>query len=268
MSSLDRMRVYIPTLGRVGKQRTFESLPREWQKRTWYVIHKRERKDYLWHPRRVIVKKIGVCHFRQAALNHATRRGFSKMFMFDDDLGFNMRVDDWSPENPKLRAATPEDIGASLEMAEKRLDNFAAVGFGARFGNNRMPDADWHDVGRMMYAFGIDVEVFDEEEIRFDKFFFWEDFHVTLELLKRAYPNSIYLKCCVGSPTNAEGGVSLYRTPEKLRKVRDAFVRHHAPFVTPVDKTSKSWGGDIGDTVPDVRIAWRKAYSHGTGGAL
>ena len=268
MSDLRDMQIYIPTLGRVGKQRTFESLPPEWQKRTWYVIHKRERKDYLWHPRRVIVNKIGVCHFRQAALNHTTRRGFSKMFMFDDDLGFSIRADDWSQKKPKMLAATPKDIGAALEIAEKRLDGYAAVGFDARFGNNRRPKADWHNVCRMMYAFGIDVDLFDELEIRFDKFFFWEDFHVTLELLKRGYPNSIYLNCCVGSPTNAKGGVSLYRTPEKLRAVRDEFVKHHAPFVVPVDKTSKSWGGDIGDTVPDVRIGWQKAFKYGTGGGI
>jgi hypothetical protein len=113
-----------------------------------------------------------------------------------------------------------------------------------------------------MRAFGVDRRVLAKEKIRFDKYLFWEDFHVALSLLKKGYENIVTTDYCNDAATNTSGGCSLYRSLDKLAAVRKDFLQEHAPFAVAVDKTAKSWGGGmggVGATVPDLKIYWQKA---------
>lgn len=235
---------------------TAEMLSPRWLEKTIFVVCPEEAGRF---ENELVCAEPGVAPARQAALDHCDEQ---YLFMFDDDLRFCQRVDDWDLEtNPRCRMSTKEDVDEILDIMEATLEEYAAVGFGPRGNNNSLKETKWSLASRMMRAFGIDVEIFREEGIRFDEFKYWEDFHVTLELLKRGYPNAISARYLVDSVTNADGGVSLYRNADDLRRVRERFVEYHSPFVKPVDKTAKSWANHKEDTVPDVRIAWKKAWS-------
>jgi hypothetical protein len=116
----------------------------------------------------------------------------------------------------------------------------------------------------MMRSFGVDCNVLLEEEITFDKYLYWEDFHVTLSLLTRGYPNLLSVVYCSDGVTNEEGGVSLYRNHDDLVRVRAAFLEEWGQWAQANDrKSAKNWKGTDAAFVPDLKIAWRKAAEYG-----
>ena len=260
------MRIYIPTLGRRDKQITFNTLTKFWQERTWFVVHRREVELFKGHPNLVVVEKIGAPHARQTAVDHCLK-GFlagecsASLFMFDDDLRFSQRVKDWNIDtNVRLEQMSPDDLHKALEFFQERLDDYAAVGMSARGMNNQVPDHPYKEAGRLMRAFGVRADILDYKKIRFDKFEYWEDFHVTLELLKNGYATYVSTAHCNDGITNADGGCSEYRNRDGLLKTRGEFIEYHAPYVKANDKSSESWGNTDESTMPDIRIAWVKCY--------
>lgn len=261
------MKVYIPTKGRatVAQQKSLAALPDKWRQRTTLVICPEEEATFrriLPGTELLVCEKKGVPAARQAALEHSDD---PIVCMLDDDLRFVRRMDDWSfPDNTKMMQCTPEDRGFAMDWMEDAMRIYAAAGLGARGNNNGIPDHPNREASRMMRAFAVDRTVLEDLDIRFDKYLYWEDFHVTLCLLKAGYPNLISLHFCCDGVTNTAGGVSLYRNYETLRETRDAFLEEHAPFAEANDsKSAASWLGWDGDTVPDLRINWRKAFAYG-----
>lgn len=260
------MLIYIPTKGRTHKpQLTYTSLPVHWQKKTWFVTTSDEAKSLQrqYDTNRVLVCDLpGVPAARQAVLEHGMER---YVFMFDDDLRFCRRVEDWTPEKPSMRKSTEKDIDEALHLMQDKLETrFVQVGFGYRGNNNAIPEKEFRIACRMMRSFGVDVDYLNKLQIRFDKYLFWEDFHVTLSLLTRGFPNWMSVVHCTDGVTNSEGGVSLYRTPERLLSVREEFLKEHAPFaVANDDKSAKGWAGTDSDVMPDLKIYWQKAYKYG-----
>lgn len=259
------MELIIPTRGRVGKQVTFNSLPPKWQDKVVFVVSPEEKDAFERYGRPILVcEKVGVPAARQLAVDTYPQ---SCLFFLDDDLRFSQRCKGWEfGVKTKLDKMTFEDMGHALDVMEEELQEFAAVGFDARGGNNNRPYLKKRIVYRMMRAFGVDCGVLNEERIRFDVFPYWEDFHVTLELLKKGYANSVSMDFCADGVTNTAGGCSLYRNLDDLRTTRDAFIAMHSPFAVSNEKPAESWGGGMGGagaTVPDMRIFWRKAYAAG-----
>lgn len=257
------MRIYIPTYRRPNVQTTFHKLPRQWQDKLWFVVREDEEHLFKWHPRLVIVRAPGAPEARQAALLHCVSEGETKLWMFDDDLTFSCRSGDMDYDsNGKefhiLRPMTLDDMDRGLSEADSELDTYAAVAFSARGFNNGIV-ADRREGYRMMMAFGVRTDFLAEHHIRFNEFKFWEDFHVTLEILKRGYPNLIMMDYCHNGVTNKAGGVSTYRTRERLLEEREKFIARHAPYAIAVEKKAESWGQGMSGTVPDLKIDWAKA---------
>ncbi len=257
------MKIYIPTYGRATRQTTFKNLPKRWQERTWFVIRKEEEHMFNF-PRLLVCDTPGVPAARQAVIDKTDSQ---HVWMFDDDLVFSQRCKGWVHDRTAfLDAMSKDETGIALDELEHQLENnYAAVGMDARGGNNRRKERHGKEATRMMRAFGIDKNVLTNNNIRFDAFDFWEDFHVTLCLLKLGIPNWISMQYCNGGATNSKGGVSTYRTVERLSEVRADFVAEHSPFVVARDKKAKSWGGGFGNIViPDVTVYWKKAYEFGS----
>lgn len=256
------MRIVIPSLGRAHRMNTFAALPKVLQEMTTLVVHRKEAQQYAkFGCPMILMDEIGAPKFRQAAVEELSDQ-YTKLFFLDDDLRFARRVDDWEfKTNAKLQQATPDDLIRAFAVMDQALDEYAMAGLGARGFNQELKDKNWRYNYRQMRSFGVRTDVMNQCGVRFDKYPFWEDFHVTLSLLRRGFPNVVsnwYVSDT--SETNGAGGVSVYRTDDALRACREEFLKEHGEFCTPVDKTAAGWKQWDGDTAPDLRVNWRKAY--------
>lgn len=252
------MNIYIPTYGRKGKQKTFNRMTPKLKAKTFFVIRPEE---YDWYKRHtnppVVCEKVGVPAARQAAFDHCQE---DKLWFFDDDLNFSYRPENWSMDNFHLKPLSPEGLEIALDMLEKQLDEYAIVGMDERAMNQGKPQRFFKEAGRIMRAFGIRKDIVLEEGLRFDKYLFWEDFHIALSLYKKGYKAYLSLVYLNNGTTNTQGGVSSYRDFEKLKAERDRFLQEHSPFAVPVDKRPESWQGiSEWPFVPDVKVYWKKA---------
>lgn len=253
---MEKMWIYIPTYMRARKQITFSKIPKEWQEQTIFVVRPEEASLFSWHSNPpLICDKIGVPAARQAALEHCPT---NSLWFFDDDLNFSYRPDDWSLEHWQLLAMSSEKLNEALYFMEEKLNKFAIVGMDERAMNNGKPQRYHKDAGRIMRAFGIRKDILEAENLRFDKYLFWEDFHIALSLFKKGYLTHLSLVYLNNGITNTKGGVGTYRKFELLKLEREKFLQEHAPFATPVDKQVKTWNVDW-PFIPDLKIYWKKA---------
>ena len=264
--------IYIPTLHRTKKQRSFEYLPESWRDRIFLVTVEEDvedlRKNYPEANTIVPPKEVkGISKVRQWIIENAETR---YVWMCDDDQHFYKRLpNDWHlkyvSDKEHFNYNPMEDLlneTAELISKEKtKLGNkFFGVGLSARQGNNRMfPQTHVYN-SRMYNTYALDTYLFKKEGIRFDEFEVMEDFNVTLSFLTRGYPNVIMYEYCWGQiESNMAGGCSEYRTQELQRKNAERLVKKFPRFVTLIEKKSKSWGGDF-STRSDVRVQWKKAF--------
>lgn len=257
------MRIYIPTYGRPDNQKTYNLLPQHIKKKTWFVIRPEEKKCFNWAKNVVVCNKKGVPAARQAALDHSSD---NVVILLDDDLRFSRRQKDWNIDKKKtsiLKASEKDAEEALVWMDCKIRGGRPMAGLSGR-GNNNSIEQRWErECHRLMYAFAVNKKLMTNHGIRFDRFKFWEDFHVNLSFLKLGMATVANVDIVIDAVTNSPGGVSLYRTREALVKERERFMKFHSPFVRPTEKSAKNWGGTVSATMPDVQIYWRKAYAHG-----
>ncbi len=263
------MRIYIPTYKRVGLQKTLAALSPQLRKITWLVVRPEEKHAHE-HPHILVEKHPGVPAARQCALEHAYEANHTVCVMLDDDLKFAHRGVTWTPDTPKLNPSVASDVARAIGfMRDSVLDyGYAMFGFDARSGNNRKPEKDTESPARVMRAFAVHTKTLMREKIRFDKFPFWEDFHVGLSLLERGYKIGNFLNMTTDAGTNTKGGVSTYRTAAKLAACLKDFQKLH-PTIRPVLKKPKSWGGELGqreEGIPDMVVYWKKAQTLGLEG--
>lgn len=262
---LTKTKIYIPTKGRLERQITFRRLMPDIRESVVFVVCPEEadyfRRNYPDNEV-MVVDKIGVPAARQAVMD-ISDPDFPYVIFLDDDIRFVCRIDDWLFELPHMRQCTDDDVRLAFQWMEKRLDKYAMVGLSARGMNNGIPDRYEREASRIMRAFGVDRELIREEAIRFDAFMFWEDFHVTLSLLTRGYPNIMSTVYCTDGTTNDTGGVSMYRNRAALEKERRRFLEMWGPWCKPSEKRAKNWSNIDEETMPDLIVSWRKAYAYG-----
>jgi hypothetical protein len=253
------MKLFIPTYKRVNKQRTWENLPDAIKEITYLVCPQSEAKLHEAAGRQVFAAPNsvkGIAKTRQWILENADD---DQILMLDDDQSFRCR----ESGSYKLRPMEDTDYDAMIAALEEALKSYNAVGVSAQAGNNRTFPKSIVSPGRMYNMYALNRNVLLDLDIRFDDMTVMEDFHVTLSLLKLGLPNAILQDWCWSSPgSNADGGCSNYRTSEVQREGALKLAGLHAPFVTVVEKESKSWGNGL-EKRTDVRVAWKKAYEWG-----
>lgn len=252
--------IMIPTLGRLHKQQTLESLSPLLQERTVLVVDEDEFEDHDMqyfdkcevHPLPDHIK--GIAPVRQWCVDNCDT---PYLFLIDDDMVFFKR-DDLDIKLSRTDHEELEEMFTNL-VSWMEKDLYRLVGVSARQGNNHV-EQDFRDVTRQMNFHGIDVEFFRDKGLRFDGSEVMEDFNLLLNMFTRGYPNRVYYQYCwnqLGS--GAEGGCSTYRTNDLQRKCALELKEKFPDFVTVVEKKSKSgWQGM--ETRTDVRIQWKKAF--------
>ena len=256
--------IWIPTYGRLHNQKTVELLSEEHKKKTSLVVRDTEYSvhESTWRDRvlgTVSHTRPGVADARQTAVDSATD---DVVIMLDDDLFFGRRLPDWEfGTNARTKKATAEAVHEAIEwLGSNCSEKYPMVCIAAKGANNSIQERYTIENSRIMRAFAVHKPTLLKHEIRFDRFYYWEDFHVALSLLELGYPNLVNVDHVTDGVTNAKGGVS--RDIAKMKACIEEFQELH-PTIRVKYKTMPDGDGQgVSKTVlvPDMTVYWKKAF--------
>jgi hypothetical protein len=254
------MQIVIPTRGRIYEQLTLQSLPRELRKRTTLVCPKREASELhrLYEDVEIVVEpypKMKIAQTREWIVQTWFRYGYTKIIMLDDDLSFATRIGD---NDTHLRSVQGEELIPEFErLANKLGPEVPHVGFGPRQGNHTK-EAGWKTADKMLYSLGYYLPIV-VKECELGRIETREDYDVTLQLLRKGYPNAVW-HTTVNDQRNsyAPGGCSIYRTMESSNADAYKLQRLHPGYVSVRKKTYKSSPARL-----EVICQWQKALQDG-----
>lgn len=247
------MQIVIPTYKR-DRVITLENIPDHLHNRIWIVVahDDQHRLDY---PNKIVMDKgvNGMGETRHWIAHHTDDE---KLLMLDDDLQFFCRKD---PDNTyKLRPLEPDEYEWMFAQIDEWLDDYAHGTISARGGNNNVfPDRFRENERCFRVLAHKTAELLTVDQQRLPAM---TDFDVTLQLLRRGYPNFVsYYYAQEGLPEQAPGGCSEFRTIATKTFAARRLRRLHPEFVRCREKKTKSvWGEGVPNV--DVIIQWKKAY--------
>jgi hypothetical protein len=270
----------IPTHGRVGKQITLAALPVKLQSEVILVASLVEEAKQLrtLYPKNEVVVAKGTKSIAQKRHWIMQNIEGKMLFMMDDDIAFFERCPPawrvWEEHRKAYALAPGAPDGAALMKrlypADKRLlelfqdmdthvaktKNLAMIGIAHRRHSDKKKDS-WEVNSRMMYAFGVDKNLYNGLKIRFDAVGLREDFHVVLSMLRKGRECHNYLELLNNEygTFGAAGGCSGERSMDYSNEQCFALQKLHPAFVKVVDRQYTTT-----TSRKEVVIAWKKAF--------
>lgn len=259
------MNIFIPTIGRVHRQKTLKRLPILLRKKTTLVL---DSKDYKLHSSEYEeLKRKYKCQIavmpaevkRMAAIRKYIGQELADdtFVMLDDDLRFLQRKDNIHTRLYQMHGEDKEKIIDLFQLIKKALKKYAHVGVSDRTNNYTVPKS---------YTFNTRytrILAFRKKEFlmcKHERVTVMEDFDTALQLLRLGYKS--YIICDFAQDqdggTQVKGGCSTYRTQQLQKEAALTLQRLHPQFVKVKEKKNKT-GGEFG-TRTDVMIFWNKAY--------
>jgi hypothetical protein len=254
------MQIIIPTRGRTNQQLTLQSLPRELRKRTTLVCPEEEAVPlaYCWPDVEIVFQPdtdLTIAQKRKWIMEEWLRGGYDKIIMLDDDLCFSTRK---NADGAGLRAIQGEELLSEFQRIEDKLGpEFPHVGFGARQFNNNVKSG-WKIPGRMQYSLGYYLPIV-VKECELGRIETREDMDITLQLLRKGYPNAVSQTTVNDQRKyDAPGGCTNERTIERSNADARKLAELHPGYVSVVEKDYKA-------SVPrkEVICRWQKALEDG-----
>lgn len=278
-----RTEVYIPTRGRIGlsTQVTLREFLELSTIRPWLVCPPDEVKQHrAYYPRVLACGKEGIGPTRQWILENSRAE---IVVMADDDMYFFYRPD---IRSVKLERVPPGGLDTMLDILWylHEVEGYCHGGVGARQGNNTK-DLTMPRKGQV-WTPPLDPATHSREEVilpndRVNNFHFMhretvlkvgarldalpvmEDFHFTLTMLTKGYPNVVlhsYVWNQRGS--GAVGGCSTYRTAAVQAAGAEGLHAAFPQFVRVTEKESKETSTAWKDfkVRKDVVVQWERAY--------
>ena len=246
------LRIYIPTRGRVEKQITLRSLPKELWAQTWLVCPADEADSLKKLHKKVLVQPDHITTIAAKREWIVKQHKGDKLIMLDDDCGFYAR----GRSGLLKEYATDSVIVGLFTWVEDMLDTYAHVGVSSRMGNNRVEE-DVKRTTRMMHAIAYHVPTM-KRVVEFNRVAMREDFDYTLQLLKAGYDNVVRYDVCVAPGSyGAKGGCADERTVQKSDIEADKLAALHPGLVKVVQKNY------LGVPRKEVVVQWKKALGHG-----
>lgn len=248
--------IVIPTRGRIGRVRTLEFMAGSpWLDQVWLAAPEDEADRHKW-PRVLAHNADGIRDTRQWIMDQAQD---DKIIMVDDDLRFaTRRLED----HTKFVNSTPGDVTTIFNRLELMLDQAPLVGLAERSGSNRisLKDLPVSMSKRLFSIQAIDTTWFHAAGMSYRPEFM-SDFDLVLQALTKGYPSGLLTTHTKDSTSgsNAAGGCSIDRTPERLAASSYRLAELWPDFVTV--REAKGWKGDEART--DVRVSWAKAAQAG-----
>jgi hypothetical protein len=250
--------IYIPTKGRIDKQKTWDRMPPEIQAQTVLVCPNEEFEEHERRGRAAVVcHETGIAATRDWIIEDAIVRGDPYVLMLDDDMIFQRRRADG-----KITNCTDEEVSQAVGWVWETLPRYAHVALATRF-LGYADEAEYVENGRAMYALGYDARVLIDNECSFCEGMpqpsTMEDFNMTLQLLTKGYPNCISLEWRITpGQSNAPGGCSTWRTTDIQTRSARALQARFPHLVTLREK--KEWR-DMEEGMLDVRVKWKGAIN-------
>jgi hypothetical protein len=251
-----RMRILMPTRGRVNQQRTVSVLPRELLSRTTLVCpqHEQRRLACLDDDIEVVAQpdaNMRIAAKRAWIVQFCLDRGYEKIVMLDDDLVFATRK---GPDNKGLRKIRGKELLGEFDRLEEKLSRECPhVGFGARQGNDKLEEVGWKYSAKQVCTLGYYLPIV-AKEVRWDLVELRSDMCATLQLLLKGYPNAIWTKTVVDQTRDAPGGCSTWRTDE----MSDAEAEKLAALFPDYVSVEQRKYGRL-----EVTVQWQKALRDG-----
>jgi hypothetical protein len=206
----------------------------------------------------------GISHTRKWIMTElAARYNEQFVLMVDDDMDFCYRPNMADPALETIK--DPIRFEAMFQMLEQWLaEGFIHIGLAARQGSNHFLGPEtYREVTRMMNAYAYDVQALQKLDVELGRIPVMEDFDLTLQLLRKGYPNRVsYQYVWNQRGSGAEGGCSSYRTPEMQMNAALQLREYHPDYVSVVTKTAGSVWKDMEER-GDVVIRWQKAFEEG-----
>jgi hypothetical protein len=276
---LQNVTLVIPTHGRVGRQITLQALPVALQSEAILVASLPEEAKALrsLYPDNELLVARGVKSI--AEKRHWIMQNVKghMVFMMDDDLAFFQRCPPrwrvWEEERGAYALKPGAPAGSALmtrlypqdaallrlfQDLDKRMTTHdpAMLGIAHRRHSDKQKES-WAVNGRMMYAFGVNPDVYKRLKVKFTAVALREDFHVVLSILRAGGQGHSYVELLnneYGS-FGAAGGCSAERSMEFSDAQCFVLQKLHPQFVKVVDRAYKG-------SIPrkEVVVSWKKAY--------
>ncbi len=250
------MKIFIPTTGRAGKQKTFERLIAagdvNWP--MYLVAGKGERK--------VIQDKLGPVDVLECPFDgiHRVRQWIldanpaGKVVMLDDDLEFYARK-----ANGKWPKADNGDLRRLFTAIDMALEKWAHGGVCEKFMSNHRPEQPQFNK-RYFHILCYNTSLFPHPRPKF-RTATGEDHDMNLQLLKAGKAGFLLTRWAHADKPWADGGCNTWRTQKvNVDACRDLADLHDDVItLKKTDKDMKNHGG----TSFTMRINWRKAAQIG-----
>lgn len=241
-------KIVIPTLGRINKQVTYNSLPDSLKSKTFFTVqpHEYDQMHEIYGDK---VLKLPD-HIKRIA---PTREWIFNEFkdvrhmVFDDDLEFVVKEPNHGEGTKWLsRKFTEQDFTDAFNEIDSWMDE--GIVFGGMLPAWVIPDkAQWpiRENQRMMTNWFFDGPSIprDLQWCRVDS---GEDFDINLQLLTRGFMNRVHAKYMVTcSATQSDGGCSTWRDLELHNKCQLELKKLWPDFISVKEKdvTSGPWKG-------------------------
>ncbi len=251
------VQIVIPTKGRIDRQITLQSLPRELRKRTTIVCPENEAValSYEYADVEIVVEPypMTIAQKRTWIVQEWSKCGYNKIIMLDDDLTFATRI---SKNETGLRPIQGNELIPEFERIEDKLGpEYPHVGFGSRQGNNH-ESGDWKSPARMQCTLGYYLPIV--AKCRWDLVVLRSDYCMTLQLLLMGHPNAVWTGTVVDQRYDTPGGCSTYRTTEMSNAEAEKLA---ALFPGYVSVRRKNYKGSVPRL--EVTCQWKKALQDG-----
>ena len=261
-------KIYIPTLGRVNNQKTYNNLPDKWKDKTFLVVQDQEYDDHDKKINRVRLPKEISGEFGRIS---NARAYISKELgdncrygVFDDDLDFVYTELPSSKKKPSNRPMTETDYDYLFgELIPSWMDEgYSHIGQESTVNIPR--EKDYQDNFRIAAVIYYDGRSLNTDKVDWSEFYNLdgaEDFDCNLQLLRSGLPNRVSARYRISTGSiQSAGGCSLNRTVETHNEAMRLLEQNHRPFVKLYEKDNKMNSGDIVKKL-GAKIRWKDAFN-------
>ena len=250
------MKLLIMTRGRIGKQITLQSIPRQWLERTYLVVPMEEHNK---HEHQTLPVPSYVDNYSkkfQWILDGGAGED-NKVVIMDDDLTFSKRVG-----SKLLKVHDINELNQMFFEMEYLLDTTPLVGVHPRQMGHQAP-LPYAINGKVICVQGVNRELCRPMP-RVSDYPILADVFFNCSLLERGQGNKLITTFVQDHAScQAPGGCSIYRTPEMQKEAVQAVADRWPDFAKVVIRKPKQakW---MGDERFDLRVQWKKLYQWGS----
>ena len=262
-------KLYIPTLGRVSNQKSYDGLPDKWKRKTYLVVQDQEYDEYegfynvIRLPKR-LSGEYGRCSNAKAFI--ITELDNDCMYgILDDDLSYVYTELPSSKNRPSNRPLSDEEFDYIFEEMIPSWMNDGYIHIGQESTINIPRERDFQDNFRISQAVYYDGRNLDHSIVDWWRTETAEDFDCNLQLLRQGYPNRVSARYRIAtSTTQAPGGCSLNRTVHIHNDAMRRLAENHKPFVTLYEKDNLMHPDDTVKKL-GAKIQWKNAFKSSQG---